>query len=681
MKSLTLRIPKRAKATGDYVLEVFRWRNEEMENKAAGRIPLAEKDVGLEKLSQLILKQDGDSPDFRQEGIALYEVLHRGKVAEVWDKERDAADTEINRWSALSLARKAATPKPDGVRLYFAVEDPSLAAVPWELIQARSEFPVFLQEEHPALRCEASVLPQRQDAKIWPIRILVIEGCSAAQAKKIGSGEEIEGIREALRPVSHFFDLEILQTRAPDPPGTATALPPVTPETLRVRLKEFKPHVLHFIGHGEATGDKTVLKICDKDNNVLDWTANQIGQAVRNMGGILRLAFVNACRSGVAADGDAPSIARALFKGMALSVVAMQADLSGAAAQVCVREFYRALAKGSPIDKALSAARLAMSGALGEEKRHAFVPVMSVRALPEQILLSPARSGSDSIIAPELDEVRKSFVNRTKQRSAVINAMFETGLEIERRSAVVIKGGEKFGKTWLSKWLLHACAASGTSVHRLDGFNLADWLEVLLAFCAGKTPQDSFARPLPEPARAAFYQALTQIAGIPSPPAGAAPTVALKDLEKQNDAQEMVMTAFHAALKIAAAAGTGNLVIAIDRLRQGDEGLSDPHFESLQKYLWERIARERDGPIKVMVILPGMEKDYYKTTFSEDLWNIIDLRKFPAPEVPDLLRELVLSKYPQQADKFLPLFSATPADTMPEDLINTCNMFARYIGI
>jgi hypothetical protein len=677
MRSITLRIPKRAKATGDYVLEVFRWRNEEIEKKAAGRIQLAEKDVEFEKLSQLILKQDGDSPDFRQQGIAVYELLHRGKVAEVWDKERDAADTEINRWLALSLAVKAATPKPDGLRLYFAVEDPSLAAVPWELLQPRSDVPLFLQEEYPALRCEGCLLPPRQDYKIWPIRILVIEGCAASEAKTIGSGGEIEGIREALRPVSHFFDLEILQTRAPDPPGTATALPPVTPETLRVRLKEFKPHILHFIGHGEATGDKTVLKICDKDNNVLDWTANQIGQAVKNMGGILRLAFVNACRSGVAADSDAPSIARALFKGTALGVVAMQADLSGAAAQLCVREFYRALAEGNPIDKALSRARQAMSAEFGEEKRHAFVPVMSVRALPEQILLSPAHSRSDLIIAPELDEVRRSFVNRTKQRSEAINAMFETGLEIQRRSAVVIKGGEKFGKTWLSKWLLHACAAAGTSVHRLDGFDMADWLEVLLAFCAGKSMPDSFTRPLPEPARAAFYKTLTQIAGMPSPPLGTAPMVTLKDLEKQNNAQEMVMTAFHLALKAAAAAGTGNLVIAIDRLRQGDQGLSDPHFESLQKYLWERIAQERDGPIKVMVILPGMEKDHYKAQFSEDLWKKVDVGAFPAADVPGLLRELVVAKYPNKLDKMPPFWDKPVGGDMgPEQLVNACEVLA-----
>lgn len=678
MRSITLRIPKRAKASGDYVLEVFRWRNEKMEKKAAGRIDLAEKDVEFEKLSQLILKQDGDSPDFRQEGIALYEVLHRGKIAEVWDKEREAADKEINRWSALSVAQKAATPKPDGLRLYFAVEDPSLAAVPWELIQAQSEFPVFLQEEHPALRCEASVLPQRQDAKIWPIRILVIEGCSAAQAKGIGSGEEIEGIREALRPVSHFFDLEILQTRAPDPPGTPTALPLVTPDTLRIRLKEFKPHILHFIGHGAATGDKTVLKICDKENNELDWPANQIGLAVRNMGGILRLAVINACRSGVAADSDAPSIAQALFKGMALSVVAMQADLSGRAAQICVREFYSALAKGSPIDKALSVARQAMSDELGADKRHAFVPVLCVRALPEQILLSPAHSGSDSIIAPDLDEVRRSFVNRTKQRTETINAMFETGLEIQRRSAVVITGGEKFGKTWLSKWLLHACAAAGTSVHWLDAFNMADWLEVLLAFCAGKSMPDSFTRPLPEPARTVFYKTLTQIAGMPPPPPGTAPRLTLKDLEKQNNAQDMVMSAFHVALKAAAAAGTCNLVIAIDRLRQGDQGLSDPHFKSLHKYLWERIAHERDGPIKVIVILPGMEKDSYKEVpFSEDLWKKVDVGAFPAAEVPALLRELVVAKYPDKLEK-MPINWDKPVrgDIGPAELVKLCDGLA-----
>jgi hypothetical protein len=675
MRSLTLHIPKRAKDADDYTIQVYRWTDGEI-NKDESASAVLEKGLfasggplDLESVKVLMRKEEGDSAEFSVYGRKLFRAVHTGDVAQVWDEERELAATEIDNWNALTPAEKNKSPKPSGLRVYFSVEDETLAAVPWELI--RFDFPLFFDRDSPMLRCEKRKLVARKDVEVWPIRILVVDAFTPTEADTFASSKEIEAIRMALRPANHLFDIDILQTRS---------LETCTPETFRRKLSEFRPHIFHFIGHGLATGDQAHLVFCDRATKDQKWTAEEIALAIKGMGGVLRLAFVNACRSGLASGGDAYSVGQAFFKAAALSVIAMQADVSGKAAEICSGEFYSALAKRNSIDMAIAAARLKLSGELGKDKRNPYVPVLTVRAVPEQILSYPVRPDTSVIAADELDDVRKYFLDRRSQRAATINTLFDTGLDVERRSALVIRGGHKIGKTWMCKWFLHACAATGTPVYRLEAFTQKDWLEVLLAFCEGSNPSDSFTQSLPKDARNSFYSALGQLAGQAAPPAGSKPAISLADLKTRNDAQDKVMKAFHDALK--QAAGSGQIVIALDRLREGDDGLPNAHLRSLQDYLWERIAQEPEGPVKLVVILPGLEKDRYEATFSTDLWKVIDLEEFPSAEVPSLIRQRVLLKYPKQLSLFERIFNPVTVwnPLPPATLVAMCDTFAAGAG-
>jgi hypothetical protein len=669
MKSLTLHIPKRARETDDYTIEAYRWKDGEINSAYSARTILrktlfaAGGTLDIQRTRALILEEEGDSEDFAVCGRELYTAIHNSEVAELWDDERTRAASEIDNWTALTPAEQKNSPEPDALRVYFSIQDKTLAAFPWELIRSPA-FPLFLDKEWPLLRCESRKLAPRQDVNVWPIRILVIDAFASHEAQTFGSTKEVEAIRMALRPFNHFFDLEVLQTRDLDR---------CTAETLRATLSQFRPHIFHFIGHGSSTGNDGHLTFSDSVNEGQDWSAAEIALAIKGMGSVLRLAFVNACRSGVPSDSDAYSVSQAFFSAGALGVIAMQADVRGETAAKCSERFYSELAKGKTIDKAISAARNTLSGDLGTQKRHPYVPVLTVRVQPEQILACPGRSNGFAVIASELDKVKDIFLDRKPERRATINTLFDTGLEIERRSAVVISGAQQIGKTWMIKWFLHACASNGTRVHCHETFAEKDWLGVLLRFCKGSNPSDSFTEPLPEAARRRFYNSLGQLVNKRIS-ASSHPVITLKHLTRRNDAQDKVMKAFHDALK--QAAGSGEIVIALDHLREGDKGLPNAHFRSLQEYLWERIAREPNGPVKVVVILPGLDKDRYETDFSSDLWKIIDLEKFPSTEVPRLMRQLALLKYPEKLPIF-DLLSRVPWDPhSPFELVDFCNKFA-----
>jgi hypothetical protein len=665
MRSLTLKISPLDKKQGTRKLEIYRWRNGKMVQKPVSEETLPQGvftgKLDPSTLSRLIREIDEDSGKFRETGTNLYAAIHVGSVAKVWDAERDLAQEEIEKWE---MHHNEGDARPGGLRVYLSVEDEELAKIPWELMV--SDFPLFLQEEWPILRLRSRVQP-RDESAVWPIRLSVIVGCSEEQATEIYAKQELEGIRAAVRSADYFFDLDVVETRKYDN---------FTPDTLLGHLQRFRPHIFHFIGHGHMIGTDASLEINDRSGG-RDWTASQIGLAVKSMRGVLRLAYVNACQSAVGLN--AMSVAEAFFKGGALSVIAMQADVSGEAAQILSREFYSQIASGLNVDSALAAARHKVQDKLGPEKRHPYVPVFSVRADPEQILIWPA-SQHRRIMPPHIDDVRKQFVDRVKERRQAINTLFESGLGHERRSAVVVRGAEKIGKTWFLKWVLHACARNGTVIRHLEAFQHSDFLQLIYAVCDGSKQGNSFSEPLSEKVRAGFYNALADVAGCKIRE-GTKPAISLTDLQKRNDWQDKLLNAFHQSLK--EEAGNEVFILAIDKWREGDRGLPESHFRSLKWYLWDRIAREPSGPVKILISLPGKENDRYEVDFPKDLWKTIDLDRFPAIEVPDLLRELFCLKYPDQLNAKIEQYIEDPnfEPLTPEELSISCDLLRKKYAV
>jgi len=636
MNSITLAV-SRPSGSGDYVVELYRWRGGVREEKPAAReaLPAALFEPGgaldVAAIQRFFLETEDQDSNFRVIGCQMWSALHTGSVAAEWDRAIQEVEEAIEEWEAQSPAAKATTPRPAGLRTYLQVDD-SLAALPWELM--RSTHDLFLISDMPVLRAEKRKFIPRSDAAVWPIRVLVVVGAGEAEAASLKADEELEAIREVLRESEHLFDLAILETRRRKS---------FTPADLKIELQTFRPHIFHFIGHGRTDGGTPRLEICDAQNKH-DWTSAQIELDIRTMGGVLRLAFLNACRTALPKHSDFFSIAQAFFRGRALSVLAMQADVSGEAARICTRRFYSELVNGRHIDGALAAARDMLHAAMGADTRHAFVPVLSVAAAPEHILDCPRRA---RVSAPGLDEVRRCFVDRVEERRLAIHSMAQSEIARRHCSAVVLKGQEeKVGKTWLQMWLLHALAQNRYGVHAIEAFDKTDWLQFVLALAEGSLEMDDLAQPLAPEVRQRFYEDVARLAGIAAPPPGNRLQITLEDLASRNDAHEKVLGTFHQALRNQAEHTGKNTVVAVSRISTPLQSLSAAHIRILKENLWDRIAAEPAGPVKIIVELPFDSRGDYQLEFAEDLWQVIDLKKFPAGEVPELLKEFFFRRNP-----------------------------------
>ena len=118
-------------------------------------------------------------------------------------------------------------------------------------------------------------------------------------------------------------------------------------------------HVLHFVGHGgfnEET-DSGYLELSDDSGAALSVAAARIGAAAANSGDI-RLVVLNACESATTgAAGAFSSTAAKLMREGIPAVVAMQYEITDPAALAFAAGFYEAMARGNPVDRAVTKAR------------------------------------------------------------------------------------------------------------------------------------------------------------------------------------------------------------------------------------------------------------------------------------------------------------------------------------
>jgi WD40 repeat protein len=125
------------------------------------------------------------------------------------------------------------------------------------------------------------------------------------------------------------------------------------------KLDEGGWHVLHFIGHGGFDEDTQsgFLELSDDTGAALPVPARRIGAAAAASGD-LRLVVLNACDSAAtgAAGVFSSTAAKLMMEGIP-AVVAMQYEITDPAALAFAAAFYEALARGKPVDQAVTKAR------------------------------------------------------------------------------------------------------------------------------------------------------------------------------------------------------------------------------------------------------------------------------------------------------------------------------------
>jgi hypothetical protein len=236
-----------------------------------------------------------------------------------------------------------------GLRFVIDTTDtPELGRLPWEFLYSpeKDDF-LFSDRMKPVVRW-LDVDEPTPTLKISPPLRVLIAFASPGGVAPLQIGEELARLDEALMPLTRRGLISI------------TTLEHTTLERLDEALLNIRPHVLHFIGHGDFNGgDGLLLLESDTPDRAPDpLTGRRLGVLLRNHLNNLRLVFLNSCVGATVSPVDPfGGIAQTLIRRGVPAVIAMQFVIPDKAAIELSRHFYRYLAAGQPVDTALTSAR------------------------------------------------------------------------------------------------------------------------------------------------------------------------------------------------------------------------------------------------------------------------------------------------------------------------------------
>lgn len=184
-----------------------------------------------------------------------------------------------------------------------------------------------------------------------PLRILVMLSNPKDTAPLNITGEE-RILRRLLDPEAQNrqVQLEILR----DGDATWAALQKI--------LRKFRPHIFHFVGHGvyDVTRDEGALIFEDSNRLGIPISARQFATLLSDAQ--IKLAVLNACDTGIAAQNDAiTGVAGALISAGLPAAVATMRGLPDEVALMFTQEFYRAFLDGYNVEESIVEARKALS--------------------------------------------------------------------------------------------------------------------------------------------------------------------------------------------------------------------------------------------------------------------------------------------------------------------------------
>lgn len=243
--------------------------------------------------------------------------------------------------------------------------------------------------------------------------------------------------------------------------------------------ENWEPHILHYVGHGETTADgRPRLLLYERgmsDATPID--QDDMMNLFRRR--VPRLVVLNACRSGQmgsvdmsmgAARATQSFSARLIQKGV-LAVIAMQADIKGEDAVALVSDLYRELAKGKPIDQALTLAREhSFANGRNEGKWDWALPALylakGVRA--EEVLHLDDTEAEPKVFPAIANNYHwlplsmgvKIHVGREKEQLTLEKKVLAPDLA-DIAPITLLHGVQDMGKTTMLYWLSEGCARRG----------------------------------------------------------------------------------------------------------------------------------------------------------------------------------------------------------------------------
>ncbi|HLL47041.1 MAG TPA: CHAT domain-containing protein [Longimicrobiaceae bacterium] len=238
-----------------------------------------------------------------------------------------------------------------GLRIQWSTHgDPRVTRIPLEalFVPDMHMFPA-LTRRHSVVRYIPSAVPSAVHPAA-PLRMLAVFS-NPLKTAVLNVGAEAEVLRKALEPVTRDGRVVLQVLREEE----------ATRERLQEAMRAFRPHVFHFVGHGEylVERDKGALLLHSPDGPYA--MPDEFVVTLLHDGGI-QLALLNACDTGRTSPKNAISgIAALLVHRGVPAVVATHRAVMDDTAILFAREFYRTFADGHPLEHAVTEARKALS--------------------------------------------------------------------------------------------------------------------------------------------------------------------------------------------------------------------------------------------------------------------------------------------------------------------------------
>ncbi|MBF9132737.1 CHAT domain-containing protein [Plantactinospora sp. S1510] len=238
--------------------------------------------------------------------------------------------------------------KHQRVRLTVASNNNAVVDLQWECLRIpKLRVTVGLTLKLSVVRKVADPVSLSSHTIGAPLRVLQVLAEPDGLPPLPGARQELQLLRESFAEAEHQ-QTAILQT-----------IPKATERALRERLRRFRPHVLHYIGHAMVdrhTGTAALI-LSDTNGRRFDLTAEKLAVQLQDSGVVL--AVLNGCMTGVnpGTDEFAFGLCQSIVRQGVPAVVATVRDVDDTAALRFAQEFYQAFIDGHPLEECVAEAR------------------------------------------------------------------------------------------------------------------------------------------------------------------------------------------------------------------------------------------------------------------------------------------------------------------------------------
>jgi hypothetical protein len=350
--------------------------------------------LDLEKL------EERSPEEIRKVGAELFEALLPGKVRQLYDEGRGGAGGHAGK----------------GLRIRIRIDtrEPNLrkfAKFPWELMNDRTlnanSLPA-LDMRRPIVRVIESNAPAVAPPPGKLERVL-LAWATPKDTKPLKVDTECKRVGDAL------FRNNL----------SPTVVKHATPQDLSSAIRDGKPQLVHFMGHGmlDSSAKEGAILLERKTRMRAALHASDLAEFFSGIEAP-RLVILNCCLSGVSGRTRAmsafSSVAAALVAAGLPAVIAMQSTIGDANAITFTERLYRRLLDGDPVEAAVADARVALRGADNHRLNWA-VPVLYVRDTGTRVIVEKE---------PEIAHPQPEPGRREETQNETITAIFEQARDV-----------------------------------------------------------------------------------------------------------------------------------------------------------------------------------------------------------------------------------------------------------